>query len=142
MTAFSTLAIWYALSTWLRIVARPASTSRSIWPLGRSGLRKTALSTRSRNVRSSAGRGPDRRLTIFCGKAAAFEPVRARTGSNAAAFPQKMVSLRSGPRPADDLTLRDRVESAVFRNPDLPKGQIDLEVEAGRATIRSHVDNA
>src|SRR5207244_1436535 len=38
----------------------------------------------------------------------AVDRIRARTGSNAAAFPQKMVSLRSGPRPADDLTLRDR----------------------------------
>src|SRR6266446_3962660 len=46
-----------------------------------------------------------------------------RTTSSAAAFPQRMVQLRSTrPRPADDLTLRDRVESEVFRNPDLPKG--------------------
>ena len=53
-----------------------------------------------------------------------------------------MVSLRSGPRPADDLTLRDRVESEVFRNPDLPKGQINIDVESGVVTIRGQVDNA
>src|SRR4029077_5583 len=35
----------------------------------------------------------------------ALNQLGARTGSNAAAFPQRMVSLRSGPRPADDLTL-------------------------------------
>ncbi len=69
----------------------------------------------------------------------AVDRIRARTGSNAAAFPQKMVSLRSGPRPADDLTLRDRVESEVFRNPDLPKGRINL---AEVVTIRGQVDNA
>jgi len=68
--------------------------------------------------------------------------IAARTGSNAAAFPQRMVSLRSGPRPADDLTLRDRVESEVFRNADLPKGQINLVVESGVVTIRGQVDNA
>src|SRR5207245_2833319 len=66
-----------------------------------------------------------------------------RTTSSAAAFPQRMVPLRSTrPRPADDLTLRDRVESEVFRNPDLPKGQINLEVESGVVTIRGQVDSA
>jgi hypothetical protein len=66
-----------------------------------------------------------------------------RTSSGAAAFPQRMVQLRSmRPRPADDLTLRDRVESEVFRNPDLPKGQINLDVESGVVTIRGQVDNA
>ncbi len=72
----------------------------------------------------------------------ALNQIRSRAGSNAAAFPQRMVSLRSGPRPADDLTLRDRVESEVFRNADLPKGQINLDVESGVVTIRGQVDNA
>src|ERR1700730_6551636 len=68
--------------------------------------------------------------------------LRSRTGSTAAALPQRMVSLRSGPRPADDLTLRDRVESEVFRNADLPKGQINIDVDSGVVTIRGQVDNA
>jgi BON domain len=72
----------------------------------------------------------------------ALDRIRARTSSRAATFPQKMVSLRSGPRPADDLTLRDRVESEVFRSPDLPKGQINLDVESGVVTVRGQVDNA
>ena len=72
----------------------------------------------------------------------ALNQLGARTGSSAAAFPQRMVSLRSGPRPADDLTLRDRVESEVFRNADLPKGQINIDVEAAVVTIRGQVDNA
>jgi hypothetical protein len=66
----------------------------------------------------------------------------ARTSTNAAAFPQRMVSLRSGPRPVDDLTLRDRVESEIFRNADLPKGQINLDVSSAIVTIRGQVDNA
>jgi len=69
--------------------------------------------------------------------------ISARTGTTAAAFPQRMVQLRTmRPRPADDLTLRDRVESEVFRNPDLPKGQINLDVESGVVTIRGQVENA
>ena len=72
----------------------------------------------------------------------ALNQLGARTGSNAAAFPQRMVALRSGPRPADDLTLRDRVESEVFRSGDLPKGQINLDVESGVVTIRGQVENA
>ena len=67
----------------------------------------------------------------------------ARTSSSAAAFPQRMVQLRSmRPRPADDLTLRDRVESEVFRDDELPKGQINFDVESGVVTVRGQVDNA
>jgi hypothetical protein len=72
----------------------------------------------------------------------AVNQLGSRAASNGAAFPQRMVSLRSGPRPADDLTLRDRVESEVFRNADLPKGQINIDVESSVVTIRGQVDNA
>ena len=72
----------------------------------------------------------------------ALNQLGSRTGSNAAAFPQRMVSLRSGPRPVDDLTLRDRIESEVFRNPELPKGQINFDVNSAIVTIRGQVDNA
>jgi BON domain-containing protein len=69
--------------------------------------------------------------------------LRTRTSAGAATFPQRMVQLRSlRPRPADDLTLRDRVESEVFRNADLPKGRINFDVESGVVTIRGQVDNA
>src|ERR1700686_3023518 len=73
----------------------------------------------------------------------AANQLSARTSASAAAFPQRMVQLRSvRPRPADDLTLRDRVESEVFRNADLPKGQINLDVEPGVVKIRGQVENA
>jgi BON domain len=64
------------------------------------------------------------------------------TGSNASALPQRMVSIKSGARPVDDLTLKDRVESDVFRNPDLPKGHINFDVNTSIVTIRGQVDNA
>jgi BON domain len=73
----------------------------------------------------------------------AVNQLGARTSSSAAAFPQRMVQLRSmRPRPADDLTLRDRVESEVFRDAELPKGQINFDIESGVVTIRGQVDNA
>jgi BON domain len=63
-------------------------------------------------------------------------------GNTAAATPNRMVALRSGPRPADDITLRDRVESEIFRDRDLPKGQINFDVASGIVTVRGSVDNA
>lgn len=72
----------------------------------------------------------------------AVEQLLSRTGDSAASLPARMIRLQSGPRPADDLTLRDRVESEVFRNPDVPKGQINLDVESGVVTVRGQVDNA
>ena len=73
----------------------------------------------------------------------AANKLSARTSASAAAFPQRMVQLRSvRPRPADDLTLRDRVESEVFRNAEMPKGRINFDVESGVVTIRGQVDNA
>jgi hypothetical protein len=65
-----------------------------------------------------------------------------RTGNSAGALSQRMVSLQTGPRAVDDLTLRDRVESEVFRNPDLPKGRINFDVKAAVVTIRGQVDSA
>ena len=65
-----------------------------------------------------------------------------RTGTTAAAIPQRMVTLRTGPPPVDDLTLRDRVESEVLRNRDLPQGRINFDVESGIVTVRGQVDNA
>lgn len=56
----------------------------------------------------------------------------------------KMVNLQSAQSRAtpDDETLRDRVESEVFRDPEIPKGEINFDVNAGIVTIRGQVDNA
>jgi osmotically-inducible protein OsmY len=68
-----------------------------------------------------------------------------RYASNTAgAMPQRVVSIQSGMRKPtpDDITLKDRVESEVFRDPDVPKGKINFDVESGIVTIRGEVDNA
>ena len=40
----------------------------------------------------------------------------------------------------DDLTLLDRVESEVFRDPAIPKGDINVMVIEGKAVLRGQVD--
>ena len=40
----------------------------------------------------------------------------------------------------DDATLVDKVESIVFRNHDLPKGQININAENGVGFLRGQVD--
>lgn len=66
------------------------------------------------------------------------------SANTASAMPQRMISLKSGQRrpTPDDLTLRDRVESEVFRDPELPKGEINFDVSNGIVTIRGAVENA
>jgi hypothetical protein len=72
----------------------------------------------------------------------ALDQLRERTASNVAPFPRRTVSLQSGPRPVEDRALRERIESEVFGNPELPKDQINMEVESAVVTIRGEVDNA
>ena len=65
-----------------------------------------------------------------------------RAGANANGLSQKMIHLRSASTPVDDLTLRDRVESEIFRDESLPKGRINFDVESGVVTVRGQVDSA
>ena len=42
----------------------------------------------------------------------------------------------------DDVTLRDRAESILFRDPKVPKGTINLSAERGVLVLRGEVPNA
>ena len=42
--------------------------------------------------------------------------------------------------PPDDVTLTHKVESIVFRDPTLPKGQISINTEEGKVFLRGQVD--
>ena len=44
--------------------------------------------------------------------------------------------------PVDDVTLRDRAETALFRDPSVPKGGINLNVERGILVLRGEVPDA
>lgn len=45
-------------------------------------------------------------------------------------------------RPIDDATLGDRIQSSVFRDPSLPKGTINVNVERGIVVLRGEVPDA
>lgn len=44
--------------------------------------------------------------------------------------------------PTDDVTLRDRAESILFRDPKVPKGSINISVERGILVLRGEVPDA
>jgi hypothetical protein len=49
------------------------------------------------------------------------------------------VLSRAGNGDSDDLTILDRVESEVFRDPSIPKGDINVMVVEGKAVLRGQV---
>jgi hypothetical protein len=49
------------------------------------------------------------------------------------------VLSRTGSAETDDLTILDRVESEVFRDPAIPKGDINVMVVEGKAVLRGQV---
>ena len=59
-----------------------------------------------------------------------------------AAGVRSRVLTRSGGAETDDLTILDRVESEVFRDPSIPKGDINVMVVEGRAVLRGQVAEA
>ncbi len=42
--------------------------------------------------------------------------------------------------PPDDVTLARKVETEIFRNPDVPKGQINVNAQNGVVQLRGEVD--
>jgi osmotically-inducible protein OsmY len=44
--------------------------------------------------------------------------------------------------PTDDVTLRDRAESTLFRDPKVPKGSINISAERGILVLRGEVPDA
>jgi osmotically-inducible protein OsmY len=54
----------------------------------------------------------------------------------------KATQLREGPKPQpDDVTLARKVESEIFRDADVPKGQINVNAENGKIVLRGEVDS-
>jgi hypothetical protein len=64
-----------------------------------------------------------------------------RLGADAYGVKQKVTHLRpedSGP--TDDVTLTRRVESELFRDPDLPKGRINISAQNGVVVLRGALE--
>jgi osmotically-inducible protein OsmY len=52
----------------------------------------------------------------------------------------KATQLREGPKPQpDDVTLARKVESEIFRDAEVPKGQININAENGKIVLRGEV---
>jgi hypothetical protein len=51
---------------------------------------------------------------------------------------QRITHIWSGP-PVDEVALKQRVESEIFRDPQVPKGDINLDVRGGVVVIRGQV---
>jgi len=64
------------------------------------------------------------------------------TVAEAHAVKQKATHLREEPKPQpDDVTLARKVETVIFREADVPKGQINVNAENGKVVLRGEVDS-
>jgi osmotically-inducible protein OsmY len=54
-------------------------------------------------------------------------------------FSQKVQHLKEEPKEFDDATLADKVRSEVFRDSDVPKGKINVNVQDGVVQLRGEV---
>ena len=62
------------------------------------------------------------------------------TGGFAQGYTQRAMHLREEPKDYDDLTLTHRIETEIFRPNDVPKGQINVNVQNGVVQLRGEVD--
>jgi hypothetical protein len=64
-----------------------------------------------------------------------------KLGSDMAGKRQALMHLRDGHELLDDATLAHKVESVLFRDPQVPKGQINVNAEHGVVVLRGTVDD-
>ena len=58
------------------------------------------------------------------------------------ALKQKAAHRSEEPKPQpDDVTLARKVETEIFREPDVPKGKINVNAENGKIVLRGEVDS-
>jgi osmotically-inducible protein OsmY len=62
-------------------------------------------------------------------------------GSEAYGVAQKARHLREQPKDFDDATLKAKVETEIFRDPDAPKGSVDVNAQDGVVQLRGEVQS-
>jgi osmotically-inducible protein OsmY len=55
---------------------------------------------------------------------------------------QKVQHLKEEPKDFDDATLADKIRSEVFRDPGVPKGQVNVNVQRGVVQLRGELPRA
>jgi osmotically-inducible protein OsmY len=83
----------------------------------------------------------DRVLATF--RRAGRKPARAGRGVAAEAYgvAQKAQHVREVPKEYDDATLAHKVETEIFRDPEIPKGQINVNAQGGLIQLRGELPN-
>jgi hypothetical protein len=62
-----------------------------------------------------------------------------RLGSYVRGFAKRATHLREEPKDYDDATLADKIKSEIFRPADVPKGQININVQNGLVQLRGEI---
>ena len=62
-------------------------------------------------------------------------------GARVYGMSQQVQHLKEEPKDYDDATLARKVETGIFRDADVPKGQIDVNVQEGVVQLRGEVPN-
>ena len=62
-------------------------------------------------------------------------------GARVYGMSQQVQHLKEEPKDYDDATLARKVETEIFRDADVPKGQIDVNVQEGVVQLRGEVPN-
>jgi hypothetical protein len=84
----------------------------------------------------------DRALALFRSGGHTASRAGRTVAAEAYGLKQKATHLREEEKPQpDDVTLARKVESEIFRDADVPKGQINVNAEGGVVYLRGEIDN-
>jgi gas vesicle protein len=83
----------------------------------------------------------DRTGALFRSTGRRAERAGRGVGARVYGMSQQMQHLQEEPKDFDDATLTRKVETEIFRDADVPKGQIDVNVQKGIVQLRGEVPN-
>jgi osmotically-inducible protein OsmY len=83
----------------------------------------------------------DRLAAFYRQRARNTERAARAASSYAAGFKERAkASVREEQPPGDDVTLKSKIETELFREPDAPKGSVNIDVADGVVTLRGQVE--
>jgi osmotically-inducible protein OsmY len=94
-----------------------------------------------RNGRRRRAELRDRSAAVVRRSFRRLERAQRHAQAEAYGLSQKARHLQEEPKPApDDVTLAQKVETEIFRDPKVPKGQINVNAENGTVVLRGQVE--
>lgn len=84
----------------------------------------------------------DRGLAFVRRTSGRAEQVGRGVAADAQGVTEKLQHTAEAPKDFDDATLARKVETEIFREPDVPKGQIDVNAADGVVSLRGEVESA